>query len=69
MALFGSSFVMGVAFQCMVRLAVYAMSYELYVVEWYDRREPRVVREPVAATSVAVLHLNANMRFSSRNGL
>jgi hypothetical protein len=41
---------MGVAFQCMVRLAVYAMSYELYVVEWYDRREPRVVREPVAAS-------------------
>ena len=36
MALFGSSFVMGVAFQCMVRLTVYAMSYELYVVEWYD---------------------------------
>jgi hypothetical protein len=33
MALFGSSFVMGVAFQCMVRLTVYAMSYELYVVE------------------------------------
>ena len=27
---------MGVAFQCMVRLTVYAMSYELYVVEWYD---------------------------------
>ena len=36
MALFGSSFVMGVAFQCMVRLTVYAMSYELYVVEWHD---------------------------------
>jgi len=33
MALFGSSFVMGVAFQCMVRLTVYAMSYKLYVVE------------------------------------
>jgi hypothetical protein len=40
MALFGSSFVMGVAFQCMVRLTVYAMSYK---VEWYDRRE--LVRE------------------------
>ena len=61
MALFGSSFVMGVAFQCMVRLTVYAMSYKLYVVEWYDRRE--LVREAgvagVAVRSKGTKHANA----------
>lgn len=42
---------MGVAFQCMVRLTVYAMSYELYVVECCgtDRRERRL---PLSANAV-----------------
>jgi hypothetical protein len=43
---------MGVAFQCMVRLTVYAMSYKLYVVEWYDRRE--LVREAWQASRFAL---------------
>ena len=62
---------MGVAFQCMVRLTVYAMSYKLYVVEWYDRRE--LVRDRKAGVAgVAVRsngELSTQMRFSSRNGL
>ena len=41
---------MGVAFQCMVRLTVYAMSYKLYVVESMVHVRPacELVREGVA---------------------
>jgi hypothetical protein len=66
---------MGVAFQCMVRLTVYAMSYKLYVVESMVHVRPacELVREGVAegegdgrASRFALL---TQMRFSSRNGL
>jgi len=63
---------MGVAFQCMVRLTVYAMSYKLYVVESMVHVRPacELVREGVAEgegeARVAVRALNANAVFFAK---